>query len=454
MNAMTPAARPLTRQLVDFAAGLDWAALPPEVRASARDHFVDTVGVIIAGMPGAVSQAVAGVLGLGRSGSLPVPGSGLKASARDFALICGTAAHGIELDDGYRQGTVHPGVTVVPALLAIAGERRISGQALLTALTAGYEIICALGGAGHPALRDRGYHPTPAVGPMGVAAAAGLLHGLDARRIETAMGIAASTCGGLFAFLAGGGDVKRLHGGFGARGGLEAMLFAEAGIDAPSGIVEIPSGWAQAFAGSALSFDLPPGRTFRILDCYFKPHACCRHLQPAFEATVEMMAKHGIRPADIQSIEVHTYGISAHHASVGWESFASAQLSFPYVMALAMNVGRADLQHFDDAHRAKDWVGESAAKLTVRKDADIDARYPNERPSRVTIRTATGALTEERAEALGSPEYPLSAEDICAKFTRLVTPVLGAASTEELLDRLWHIDRSEDAGSCLALAQS
>ncbi len=444
---------PVTSGLANFTTGLEWRDMPDDVRNASRDHFVDTLGVIIGGMPSDVVKSVAGVLGLARStGGIAVPGTRLTAKVTDFAMLCGTAAHGLELDGGYREGTVHPGVAVIPALLALAGQRKVTGRDFLCAVAAGYEVICALTQAAHPALRNRGFHPTSAGGPMGAASAAARLWQLDATTTETALGIAASSCGGLFAFLAGGGDVKRLHGGFGARGGLEAMLFAEAGIDAPHGIVELPSGWAQAFADGPIAISLPPEREFRILDCYFKPHACCRHLQPAFEATVELMRRRELLPQDILAIEVETYGISAAHAGVGWDSFATAQLSFPYLIALAVNCGRAGLENFNDAHRAAPWVAETAAKLSVREAPDLDARYPAERPARVTLRTTAGTVSLERAEALGSREFPLGTTELRNKFSGLVEPVLGTERTTRLLDHVWNIADSDDAGACLALA--
>ena len=37
---------------------------------------------------------------------------------------------------------------------------------------------------------------------------------------------------------------------------------------------------------------------------------------------------------DISKVEVETYKIATEHAHVPWDDFASAQLSFPYLMGL------------------------------------------------------------------------------------------------------------------------
>src|SRR5260221_9523639 len=115
---------------------------------------------MIAGASGDVASRAEAVLAATRpAGRIPVPGRARRADLLDAAYLGGTAAHGIELDDGYRQGSVHPGCTVVPALLALAqgrkSDRKTSGKALIEALVAGYEIVTAIGRACHPDLRQR-----------------------------------------------------------------------------------------------------------------------------------------------------------------------------------------------------------------------------------------------------------------------------------------------------------
>jgi len=55
----------------------------------------------------------------------------------------GTAAHGIELDDGYGTAQPHCGCVVIPTVLAVGYDRHVSGRALIEAVVAGYETnIC------------------------------------------------------------------------------------------------------------------------------------------------------------------------------------------------------------------------------------------------------------------------------------------------------------------------
>lgn len=446
-----------SRSIVSMTRALTWDDLPETVRRAARRHFLDSFGTILAGMQRDVAQLVARVQAAAvTADGIPVPGSDLRLPSEAFAFLCGSAAHGIELDDGYRLGSVHPGVAVVPALLAAAAGRPMDGKRLLTALVVGYEVVCAIGGAAHPALRDRGFHPTPVVGPLGAAMAVARLLGLSEAQTASALGIAASESGGLFAFLAGGGDVKRLHGGKAARGGLMAALYAAEGISAPEAIIELPSGFAQAFAGSpageGLKVTLPPRGPFRILDCYVKPHACCRHLQPAMEALIELRDTEGVTREDVERIDVETYAIAAKHAATGWSDFASAQLSFPYVLALALEFGRADLEHFDEPVRNQPWVDAIAKRVQIHATEEMDALYPQQRPSRVTVRTPRGDFSVFKPEALGCRELPVDDEALQAKFLRLAGPVLGEDRAGCLLEVLWSLDRYGDVRTVLDAA--
>src|SRR6185295_14171986 len=281
VHTLQPAAG-ATQALVEFTGALAFDAIPEEARHYARRHLLDTVGVMIAGAGGTIAtQAEAVIKAVRPPGSVPVPGRTRRADLLDATFLGGTAAHGIELDDGYRHGSAHCGCVVVPAALTVAHESGADGKALLTAIVAGYETAIALARACHPDLRQRGFHPTGAVGPFGAAMAVGKLRGLSPAQLANALGIAASSSAGLFAFVNGGADIKRLHAGHASREGLQAALLAGEGVQGPPAVIESRDGFMQAFAfgriDKARPITLPP--PFGITDCYIKPYACCRHIQ-------------------------------------------------------------------------------------------------------------------------------------------------------------------------------
>jgi 2-methylcitrate dehydratase PrpD len=468
LSTLHPAAG-ATAAIVEFVGELRHAALPDEVRHYARRHLLDTVGVMIAGAGGDVATRAEAVLAAVRpAGRIPVPGRARRADLIDAAFLGGTAAHGIELDDGFRQGSVHPGCVVVPAVLALGYDRHADGRAVMEAIVAGYEAVIAIGRACHPDLRQRGFHPTAAVGVFGSAAAAGKLRGLSADALANALGLAASSAAGLFAFVNGGGDIKRLHAGHAAREGLQAALLAEQGVEGPPDVIEARDGFMQAFAfgradkahsksaraghspepgSSARAITLPPAAAFGITDCYIKPYPCCRHIQPAVEALIGLVNDEAIASEEVQRIDVATYRIAAEHAETGWDDFASAQLSFPYLMGLALKFRAVKFEHFSEQTRRDPAFGAIARKLSVTAPADVDRLYPQLRPARVTVTTARGSFTRQADEALGSRIVPLGDAGLTAKFLDLVGPVLGAARAKELGERLWSLEEISDVAA-------
>jgi 2-methylcitrate dehydratase PrpD len=448
LHAVDPAAG-ATGALVGFVSALRFDELSPEIRHYARRHLMDTVGVMIAGAGGEVATRAEAMLASVRpAGGVAVPGRARRADLLDAAFLGGTAAHGIELDDGYRQGSVHPGCAVVPAVLALAQKKETSGKALIAALVAGYETVTAIGRACHPDLRQRGFHPTGAVAVLGAAMAAGKLRGLSALQLANALGLGASSAAGLFAFVNGGADIKRLHAGHAAREGLQAALLAEQGIEGPPHVIEARDGFMQAFAfGRVRSIELPPAVPFGITDCYIKPYPCCRHIQPAVEALIGLLTDEKIATEDVQRVDTETYRIAAAHAETGWDDFASAQLSFPYLMALGLKFRAIKLEHFSEQQRRDPELAALAAKVRVTAPPAIDRLYPKLRPARVTLTTARGTFTRQADEALGSRLLPLDDQGLQVKFHALVEPVLGAARTARLAHGLWAIGEARDVGS-------
>jgi len=448
LTSLHPAAG-ASEALIGFVSALRHAALGEEVRHYARRHLLDTVGVMIAGAGGAVAgKAEAMIEAVRPAGSIPVPGRARRADLLDAAFLGGTGAHGIELDDGFRQGSVHPGCVVVPVVLALAYEKRASGAALIEALVAGYETDIAIGRACHPELRQRGFHPAAAVGVFAAAMAASKLRGLSREQLANALGIAASSAAGLFAFVNGGADIKRLHAGHAAREGLQAALLAEQGIEGPPDVIEAHDGFMQAFAfgraDKARAIAVPPSVPFGITDCYIKPYPCCRHIQPAVEALIGLARDENIAADEVERIEVATYRIAAEHAETGWDDFASAQLSFPYLMGVALKHRGIRFEHFDETARRDPWFTGFARKLHVTAPADVDRLYPQLRPARVTVSTARGKFTRQADEALGSRLVPLDDHGLREKFVGLVGAVYGAARTNDLAQRLWTVESMED----------
>ena len=453
----------VTAHLAALAAGRFAAGVTAAARRASRRHLLDTLGAIVAGAGQAPSRLAAETLGsVTAPGEVRVPGDHTRRwDALNAAYLMGVAAHGLELDDGYTGGSVHPGAPVVPALLAAAQLRPVDGERLLLAMAVGYELVARLAAGIHPASRRRGFHNTALVGPLAAAGAVGCLYGLDASAIESAIGLAASSAAGLFAFLNGGGDVKRLHAGHAAREGLLAVLLAERGMRGPVAVLEGIDGFVQAF-GDPKTSSLLAAAAMRgdastpaaVTQCYMKPWACCRHLHPALDALFAIRRDAGVRASDVERIDVDTYAIGAAHARIGWQDMLSAQMSYPFAMAVALARGHADLADFRDDARTgcadEAQIAALCARVHVDVDPQFDATYPSTRMARVRVLCRDGSVHERSVnDGYGSHIDPLDEAALAAKFDGLAAPVLGAEPTRALRAALDGVEQTGDAGPFL-----
>jgi 2-methylcitrate dehydratase PrpD len=230
----------LTESLASYWAAARFEDLPSDTVALAKGFLIDTLA---AGIAGSRTDVVDAALKAAQSaaesaGSGTVWGRSEKLPAPMAAMVNGTSAHALELDDF--GGCGHSGAVVIPAVLALAGRTTFTGKEALNALVAGYDLAARIleGAGGYQPHNDLGWHSTGTCGSFGSAAASAKLLGLDAGQFADALGIAGTFTGGIWAFLADGAMTKRFHPGKAAENGLSAALLAQAGMSGPRMVVE------------------------------------------------------------------------------------------------------------------------------------------------------------------------------------------------------------------------
>ncbi|WP_051241426.1 MmgE/PrpD family protein [Stappia stellulata] len=416
----------LTRRLAQFAGTARLADLDPADQRVATMQALDSIACILAG---STTQRVAASLELAATlegsvpaeNAVPVVGLGTRAGALSATYAMAAACHALEYDDGNREGSVHPGAAVVPAALAVAYHRDASYGETLDAIMAGYEVCITAAEIMNPQAMARGFQLTPVGGVLGAAAAAGRLLGLDADGIERAIGVAGSASSGTFAYLAGGGDVKKLHPAHAARSGVHAAYAEATGlVTGPRAVLEGPRGLIYAFAGlgvEAVQHAAYGGQRPAICRSYIKPYPCCRHVQSAVEALAAIVTEHGLTGEAVARIEVETYAAAMAHAPLPWDTFEVAQLSFPYLMAVTATHGTVGLAHFDERHRTDAALADLAARTVIREASDLSAAYPAESPARVHVTLRDGRSFERTTHhPPGAPEARMSDAAFVAKF--------------------------------------
>jgi len=435
-----------TAALAGFASELDIGLLNVDEVRFAKRHLLDGVGACVAGASQPLVRDAASVLArVAGTGTSPIVGMQRKADLLSSVYLMSASCHALELDDGNREGSVHPGCVIIPAILGLGSDRDADGATALCALVAGYEVIVSLAEVLHPHAGRRGFQTTGVVGAAGAAAASGRLLGVNAEVMEKAMGIGASSGAGLFAYLTGGGNVKKLHPAHAAREGVfAAMLATEDVVDGPTSVAETKAGIFQAFGGIyPWEASIGQGRSeLAITRSYLKPYPCCRHIHPAIDSLLAMKQQYAIDPDSVESIEIGTYDAAMPHASLGWDSLTIAQLSFPYVMAAALRTGVIDLETFSDSSRSNPQIIADTAKIRVYADPECCRSYPKQGPARVTVHLKNGDRHSLYvADPQGCPEKPMSDELLFQKFRMMVSGSISSSRADELIDMIWTIEK-------------
>ena len=445
-----------TAALAEFVVNFDLASIDDFTLDRARIHLFDTLGACIAGAVQQVTIASKKTMAeLAPDGDVPVPGQSGRYNVLTAAFLAGTAGHGLELDDGYRPAGSHPGVAIVPAILAAGYRYNISGRSFLSAMIVGYEVMGRVAAAMHPRQRQRGFHGTPIAGVIGAAAAVSAIKGHSAAIIRNAFGLAASMASGINTHRSGG-DAKRMHPGLAAQNGIMASNLAENGFSGLETALEDKYGFFATFAGTdgdapdwdKIDIMCQGGRInsdYVIGDCYIKPHACCRHLHPMLDALIDILVKEELNPKDIESIDVGIYEVGLVHGDIGWDTFTTAQMSIPFTAATALHHRSVQLGHFTPEARKNVSVIGDCAKVNTYLDKELDAVYPQKRPTRVEVRTADGRkFSKQVDEPLGSARNPVSDTAMIEKYQGLTVPVLGETRAKEVLANLQQIDTVDD----------
>ena len=346
--------------LADFCLGIRWSRLDEAVQERTRELLLDLLGVALAGSRQPSSgPAVEVARRLGGAGAACLIGARGGAPAVWAALANGTAAHAVELDDVTTESSLHPGVAVIPAALAIAEECEASPAALLAAIVAGYEVTMRVGNALNPASAyARGFHPTGVAGVFGATMAAGRILGLERDQLVAALGIAGTLASGSLEYLSDGAWTKRLNAGWAGHAGITAAHLAHAGFSGPATVFEGRLGALHAYSDASdaalLLADL--GEPLQVMRVSIKPYACCRYNHGLIDCVLDLARTHRVSPDDVARVRL---GVLSGGALLvadpieqkrAPESVVDAQFSAPYAAAVALVLGSGGLDAYAPEH--------------------------------------------------------------------------------------------------------
>lgn len=418
----------LTRGLADFVIGLTFDDLSQDDVLHLRGLVLDHLGVALGGAKLPWGRALAQwAETYGGTGPSVVLGTNLKVTPPVAGMVNASAAHGMELDDTHDESVTHPGAVVIATALAVGTDRKASGEDVLPAIVAGYEVMARVGMAtGAADILEAGFHPTALFGGFGATAVAAKLMGLKPETLCEAWGLMLSMAGGSMEFSQDphGTTVKRLHGGYGAHNGTVAAQLASLGIAGPSRAFDGTYGLCNIFGSNPdvarLAKDAK--EPFEIHRISFKPYPCCRLFHSTIDALRNVTDGFKVANDDIERIRVGGPDLLAtQHMMARPTSMMAAQYSLPYTMGASLVAGPFAHEAYE-ADRLNDAAILSLGdRVEAVPDAAMEAAFPAHFGSWVEV-TLKGGETRRSdvLDSYGTPANPMNYEALQEKFEGLV----------------------------------
>jgi 2-methylcitrate dehydratase PrpD len=440
-----------TVALAEFAAGLAYGDIPDDVRHEVARSLADWLAVTLAGAaePGsarlrAVTRRVAPVP------RATVAGTAERTTVPYAALLNGYAGHVLDFDDTYNPArtTIHGSSVTWPVIFALSEDESIvDGRRAVAAYVAGFETTARVAAAAGPTHYEAGWHVTGTAGHVGAAATAARVLGLDAVPTVHALGTGATQAAGLKELY--GSDGKALHPAKAAMDGLVSALLAQEGFTATATSLEGERGFLRV-----LSPDPDPawlteglGSSWHLPTNGYKAYASGSLTHPAVDAVLAIHARNDFAPDDVVRIvaTVHPYAATVT-GNPAPATKTQAKFSLQHCVAVAVHAGRLTPADFES-----DVVDDPAVvRLRGLVEPVVD-QGSGKRAATVEVVLADGqVLRESVRDNRGTPDNPMTDDELERKLLDVAVPVLGAGRATELAALAWRVAELDDVAALIA----
>ena len=282
---------------------------------------------------------------------------------------------------------------------------------LLRAFALGAEVTVRLCEAMAEELyRGARWHAPGVVGPFGAATASALLRGLDADTLERAWGISLLQSSGTFATI-GSAGVKFTQ-ARAALAGVLAVDMAAAGLGGQLDPLTHPDGGLLvAYGGADTGAVLRGiGDDWRLHGIALRRWPAASSLQSVVEAVLAVRDDGDPPQRIVVGLPAQSYALCADK---GWSDQLTALQSARWVAATTWRSGDCRLDGFTPAALDDATIADLAERVVVVEDAALGdgaahVSVEGDRPRRTEI-----------AVALGTPQRPLTGDDVTAKLARV-----------------------------------
>ena len=409
----------------DFAAELQFEALPEKVLKVLRRSLLDTIGVAAIGSQSKMARigtrAARDMFGPTKISSARCLFDGNVTSEAGAAMAGAISIDSVDAHDGTTPCKGHAGSAIFPALFALADGRSLMGQDLATYLALAYEVSYRAGLTQHDTCED--YHTSGAWTAVGVAAMTARVLGGTAEIIHEAAGI--GEYHGPRSQMMRCIDyptMVRDGVGWGSPTGVTAGYLAINHFTGAPALTCQGTHWEELGDVWAL-----------VRDTHYKPYPCCRWAHPSIDAAAELMSKHNLAHEDIGSVEIKTFHNAtrlAGHTPKNPDEFAYS-IAFPVAcMIVRGRVGVSELKN--SAFHAADILRISTV-IKLIDDPRLTQISDGKRWAQVSILMKDGKRYDAAPRTpRGDTDLPLSDAEISQKFHLFTDPILGVSRANKI----------------------
>ena len=407
----------------DWARSVQFKDIPQSVKNKLNIIVMDSIGLMISAKNEPYIKSL--VEALNEKGDCSLIGHNTKVSPFNASIINGTAVHGEDFDDTFEGTPVHVGAVMVPAMLAAAQAKNLSGNEFLKGLAIGSELICRLALVAPTAVHRQGFHPTAIFGAFGASIGISSALGSSSNQMVSSLGIVGSMASGIIEYLAEGTSTKRLHPGWAAGCGWQSANIGKSGFVGPRTVFEGTHGVFNTFAKTTIKPEFSYltnelGSRWECQKLAIKPYACGTMAQPFIDCSIKLKPE----ISNINEIDRIVARVGEGTVHRLWEPLAEkqnpsspygAKFSVPYCIAVGLIDGQAGLKQFTEKRLQDPSLLNLASKVSY--EINPDDEYPKNYTGDITIFNKNGTSISANQNCLrGGKLSPLKEEEVYKKF--------------------------------------
>lgn len=350
-------------------------------------------------------------------------------------------------NDIHKEGSSHPGESVVPAALALAEVHHRSGKAVLESIVMGYETMIRLGktlksgsAPASPSLR-RAALPVP----LGIAFTAAKVLGFSREKTANAAALSCNNLCGVNEWRIWGTGEDVFQNAWAASNGIFAAELAQAGVQGASLNLEGEYGLLSVFGAEKNSAMMAEGfgKQFEMLNTMNKPVAACLSIQAPCQLAQDLLDDPSFSLDLLDYIEVR---VSSHIMEAPWyarkdvDNQVSAILSVPYGISAVLAAGNISLMKWAPPYEDK--IYHLMQKCRMVYDGFSEAHLE---PSgfQVTAVMKDGSKIQKTRLDFSA----LSDGEVEDRFFNTMARHFDMGKAEKMLDMAKHLEEIPDAAS-------